>query len=135
MKKYSLDIKSEVAQIPIAIDTIKKILPLDKNLKLSGIELCIQEALSNAIIHGNANDASKEVKVNYFILDEMLHVIVEDEGVGVSNKNRNKSLKSISEENLLDESGRGIMLMKHFCSDVKFDKSKIELILSLKGKL
>ena len=34
-------------------------------------------------------------------------------------------------EDLLKESGRGIILMKHFCKDVIFDKTSIELIMEL----
>lgn len=132
MKEYSLDINSEISQIPIVIGKIKNILNLHDKKKINSIELCIQEALSNAIRHGNANDIQRHVKTNYYILDNFLHVIVEDEGVGIPLDNSKRSLDDITKESLFDESGRGIMLMKHFCHEIKFDKNRVELVLSLK---
>lgn len=133
MKRYSLDIKSSKAQIIPTIKKVKSILELSDKRTLNNIELCLQEALANAITHGNKNDSKKHIKVNYFIQDEYLHVIIEDEGNGISPLKQEKTVEHITADNLLDESGRGIMLMKYFCHEVKFDEKSIELVLSLKA--
>jgi len=44
--------------------------------------LCIDEALINAIIHGNASDPSKKVTVNVFCSETAWGVEITDEGSG-----------------------------------------------------
>lgn len=97
--------------------------------KISTLSLVIQEAIVNAIIHGNKENKEKNVTLSYSLLDSNLHIKVEDEGSGIPKNTKTK--ENITAEDLLKESGRGIILMKHFCKDVIFDKTSIELIMEL----
>jgi serine/threonine-protein kinase RsbW len=97
--------------------------------KRSIFTLVIKEAIVNAIIHGNKEDKEKNVTVSYNILNQDLHVNIQDEGNGIPVSNKIK--ENINDEDLLKESGRGIILMKHLCKDVIFNKTSIELIMEL----
>jgi serine/threonine-protein kinase RsbW len=72
------------------------------------VALC--EALSNAIICGNGEDARKEVRVRVEVRDDVVIVEVEDEGQGFD-------LDACTEdctapENIEREDGRGLFLMR-----------------------
>lgn len=80
-----------------------------KQLSLN-IRVALTEALSNAILRGNADDASKEVRVRVEFTDGRLIVEVEDEGIGFD-------LDACTEdpttpENIGREDGRGLYLMR-----------------------
>ena len=47
-----------------------------------GIHLAVEEALMNAIKHGNQRDPRKLVSVDYKLSQDLLRVVVEDQGEG-----------------------------------------------------
>lgn len=74
------------------------------------LPVALTEALSNAILRGNGEDAAKEVRVRVEFADDSLVVEVEDEGQGFD-------LDACTEdpttpENLEREDGRGLFLMR-----------------------
>ena len=122
------------------LSNIKKVfLWLEKNLfslidnksKKSTLSLVLQEALSNAIIHGNKQNKNKNVTLSYSLKDKDIHFQIIDEGEGIPIKKQEKDEEHIKDEDLLKDSGRGIILMKHFCKDVVFKKNCIELVVEL----
>ncbi|MFN4112031.1 MAG: ATP-binding protein [Ignavibacteria bacterium] len=100
--------------------------------KYNNILLAVTEAVNNAIIHGNKNDISKEIELEFIITDDFIKIIVTDEGEGFD-------LQSVPDptlpENLLSEHGRGIFIMKHFVDELKVEKSPKGSSLVLKIKL
>lgn len=81
------------------------------------IRLSLEEALTNAIKHGNRFDRDKTVVLAYCIDDEQLRVSITDEGGGfVPADVPDPTL----DENLERPSGRGIMLMRAFMNRVEF---------------
>ena len=97
--------------------------------KIPTLSLVINEAIINAIVHGNKEDKSKKVTLSFFLKDLNLHIKVKDEGNGIPLENSLK--EKVSNDDLLKDSGRGIILMKHFCKDIIFDKNSVELIMEL----
>ena len=84
------------------------------------IEMAAQEALANAIVHGNQVDPEKRVYLTCgCALDGEVNLTVRDEGQGfkpdcVADPN--------APENQLRISGRGIHLMKTFMDEVSFEQ-------------
>jgi len=99
--------------------------------KYQSIILGLQEAITNAIVHGNKSDEKKFVNISY-CLNEKLMITIEDEGNGVLEKNQDLDVSKISKEDVFKESKRGIMLMKHFCDEVVFNKNSITLVMLYK---
>lgn len=87
---------------------------------LFAIRLALDEAVANAIRHGNANDASKQVTIEYQVDGKELRVTVCDQGPGFD-----PSLipDPTLDENLERPSGRGVMLMNAYMSEVSFNES------------
>jgi serine/threonine-protein kinase RsbW len=84
---------------------------------LFGIKLAVEEALVNAIKHGNQMDRSKKVHISYRILPERFEVHITDEGGGFD---PNDVPDPCAPENLERPCGRGLMLMRHYMSEVYF---------------
>lgn len=79
------------------------------------IKLALEEALTNAIKHGNRNDRAKQVVVRYFVDADRAIIMVRDEGPGFT---PNAVPDCTADENLERPSGRGIMLMHAYMTRI-----------------
>lgn len=95
------------------------------------IRLCIEEALRNAMEHGNRLNTELPVKVTYGVAANTLKVEIEDAGEGFDHKNLSDPTK---EENLLRDRKRGVFLIYQLMDEVIFnDKgNRITMIKKLK---
>jgi serine/threonine-protein kinase RsbW len=82
-----------------------------------GIKLALEEALVNAIKHGNQMDRSKKVQISYHIVPDRFEIHITDEGVGFD---PGDVPDPTAVENLERPCGRGLMLMRHYMSEVTF---------------
>ena len=82
------------------------------------LRLSIEEALSNAIRHGNLYDSTKKVDVQYSINPERIELYVRDEGRGFD---PGVVPDPTTPENLESPNGRGIMLMRAYMNKVEFN--------------
>lgn len=86
--------------------------------EIFGIKLALEEALVNAIKHGNQMDRSKKVHISYRIIPHRFDIHITDEGIGFDPED---VPDCTSVENLERPCGRGLMLMRHYMSHVEFD--------------
>jgi serine/threonine-protein kinase RsbW len=85
---------------------------------LFGVRLAMEEAIVNAVKHGNRNDKNKHVRIGYQIHPERIVVEIEDQGAGF---NPDKVPDPTAPENLEKPSGRGLLLMKTYTTWVRFN--------------
>ena len=83
------------------------------------IRISLEEAIVNAIRHGNRLDASKRVKVESSTAPGYVEVMVEDEGAGFDRKGVPDPTAT---ENLCRPSGRGILLIESYMTSVNWEK-------------
>jgi serine/threonine-protein kinase RsbW len=88
--------------------------PADVTMNLP---LAVDEAVSNAIIHGNKRDQRKRVEVEGQIDGELLRLKVRDEGDGFQH---DRSHSPVDPENLLSPSGRGLFLIESVMDAMRF---------------
>jgi serine/threonine-protein kinase RsbW len=81
------------------------------------IRLAVEEALVNAIRHGNQLDETKQVRVTCKVSQESVWVEIVDEGPGF---NPDDLPDPTAPENLERPSGRGVMLMRSFMTHVEY---------------
>jgi serine/threonine-protein kinase RsbW len=81
------------------------------------VKLALEEALINAIKHGNKLDKNKRVKIEAKITPDVAEITIEDEGPGFD---RSSVPDPTLEENLEKCSGRGILLMEAYMNSVKW---------------
>jgi serine/threonine-protein kinase RsbW len=85
--------------------------------EIFGAHLAMEEAFTNAVLHGNAADSSKKVTIDYLITPEKIDVSITDEGDGFDPESIPDPR---SEENLSKSSGRGVLLMRAYMDVVEF---------------
>lgn len=85
--------------------------------EIFGIRLALEEALVNAIKHGNNLDRSKKVHIAYGVRPERFDIRIMDEGPGFD---PDEVPDPTDIENLERPCGRGLMLMRHYMNLVSF---------------
>lgn len=129
---YSLQLPSTSASIAIVENFIDNLVP---KLNLSdevyaNMMTCVNEAVSNAIVHGNKENPSKIVYVNIEnIANRRLIFSIADEGEGF---NFNNLPDPTAPENLEKLSGRGIYIMKKLADQCIFNSRGNEVELHFK---
>jgi len=93
------------------------------------IWLATQEALNNAIEHGNKMDESKKVDFRIQVEDEEFRIVVKDEGEGFDFSTVPDPTKP---ENLLKTSGRGIFYMRSFMDRVEYNNENGTTVTMIK---
>ncbi len=81
------------------------------------IALSLREAVNNAVLHGNANDLSKWIEVEFQVAGDTLLIKVWDEGEGFPEELLEDPT---APENILKPRGRGVFLMNQFVDEVSF---------------
>jgi serine/threonine-protein kinase RsbW len=88
--------------------------------ELFGIRLALEEALVNAVKHGNRQDPAKTVGIRYQITSKEFLIEIEDEGRGFDPEGVPDPLNP---ENLERPGGRGVFLMRHYMSWVQYNEA------------
>ncbi len=97
------------------VDQLKKHGWTDSNI--FGVHLSLEEAVVNAIKHGNRESPEKRVHVSCKISPTRCWIEVRDEGPGF---NPEAVPDCTLDENLDKPSGRGLMLMRNFMTMVNY---------------
>ncbi|QQE11389.1 ATP-binding protein [Planctomycetota bacterium] len=82
------------------------------------IQLALDEAVTNAIRHGNKLDDTKNVTVQYTIDDQRISITICDEGEGFDPY---EIPDPTLDENLTCPSGRGVMLIQAYMTSVSYN--------------
>ena len=90
------------------------------------IHLAVEEALVNAIVHGNRLDASKRVHVDCLVSADMVRVGISDEGPGFD---PGAVPDCTLDERLESPSGRGVMLMRTFMTRIEYNAKGNAVVL------
>lgn len=81
------------------------------------VYLGLSEALTNSIIHGNKNNPCKQVRIVVNCTHNEIFIEIADEGEGFFHE----LIKDpTSLENIRNENGRGIFLMRHYAEQVDY---------------
>ncbi len=91
-----------------------------------GVHLATDEALANAIIHGNASDSRKHVRFSCRLSPRKIHIEIVDEGDGFD---PNALPDPTTPAHHSCPTGRGVMLMKAFMSHVDFQEGGRRVVM------
>lgn len=125
--RLNMTIQGSVEEVTPAVERIMAVVQ-DMHCskgKANEIELALQEALANAVVHGCGEDPSRNVQV-CVACDETrgMLIIIRDPGPGFDPKDIPSPL---SGENLYAEGGRGIYLINQLMDEVHFEKGGTEI--------
>jgi len=97
----------------LALDAAKKV-GFDEDGQNS-IGMAVRECMVNAVVHGNRYNQNKPVHFEIEVSKENLTIVIGDEGEGFDFGSLPDPL---APENLLRQSGRGILLIRAFMDEV-----------------
>jgi serine/threonine-protein kinase RsbW len=83
------------------------------------IRIALEEAMVNAIKHGNGLDPAKKVHVESRVTPKRAEITIEDEGPGFD---RSAIPNPTEDDNLERPSGRGILLIESYMDDVQWSR-------------
>jgi serine/threonine-protein kinase RsbW len=82
-----------------------------------GVDMAVREAVTNAVLHGNRQSASKTVEVRFKSSPGLVEITVRDKGAGFDPRG---VPDPTDPQNVLKTSGRGILFMKNFMDEVEW---------------
>ncbi len=91
-----------------------------------GVHLAMEEALVNAIMHGNRLDDSKHVAIRCCLSPHTVHIEISDEGEGFD---PDALPDPTDPQRLHIPRGRGVMLMREFMSSVEFNAAGNKVVM------
>ena|SRR3989339_401880 len=83
------------------------------------VHLALEEALVNAINHGNKMDSQKQVVISYSVGQDMAEISVADQGNGFDPRHVPDPRCG---ENLYKAGGRGLFLIQSYMDEVDFNE-------------
>jgi len=92
-----------------------------------GVRLALEEALVNAIKHGNRMDPTKQVYIACKLNDQKITVVIEDQGDGFR---LDEVPDPTEDENLDKPGGRGIMLIRSFMTSIEYNDKGNRMTMS-----
>ena len=96
-------------------------------MDLFRIQMALEEAVVNAIEHGNKRDLSKKVRLFFDVTPEKVIMLISDEGAGFDHRN----VADPTSEELVDKPrGRGVMLMRELMDEAIFNEIGNEVTMS-----
>jgi serine/threonine-protein kinase RsbW len=140
MHWYSNDIKAEAAAMHLGLEenarrvqihTLAEMDPVFEHLEnwmrllgyprkdIFSVRLVLQEAVSNALRHGNGDDPAKHVDVRYVVSLAEVLAEVQDQGTGFD---PDALPNPLAEENLERPCGRGVFLMRIYATWMSFNQ-------------
>lgn len=92
-----------------------------------GVRLALEEALVNAIKHGNRMDPTKQVYIACNLNNQKVTVVIEDQGDGFK---LDEVPDPTEDENLDKPGGRGIMLIRSFMTSIEYNDKGNRMTMS-----
>ena len=116
-----VSVPSDVAYIEEAVELVARHLEtsfVDRRTVRFNLRVALTEALANAIIYGNAEDASKRVVVRALFGRNTAQVEVIDEGCGFDHLCQPDPTMPFA---LMQPRGRGLFLIRQLVDEVRFN--------------
>ncbi len=83
---------------------------------LHALGMAVREAAVNAVVHGNRYNSRKKVHLKVSLSSDRLAIVIGDEGEGFE---RDAIADPLAPENLLRQSGRGLLLIRAFVDELE----------------
>ncbi len=115
----NLILPNDLAEVRRVQDEIEAALQTNQfgDTDVFAIKLAVEEALVNAIKHGNQLDPNKKVRVGYAVNEERFDITIVDEGPGF---NPAEVPDPTDDDGLERNCGRGVFLIKSFMTVVEY---------------
>jgi len=97
---------------------------IEDEARLENVAICMEELLSNALVHGNRRDKDKQIKVKMVFDSKKFVLSVKDEGAGFDGESY---LGRIREEQESVPDKRGLFIVDFLMDELRFNKKGNEV--------
>lgn len=136
MKKYEFTYRSTPESVGVMLDELEVVLSQHEVSEPTSRRIClaVSEAFTNALLHGNKRDPHKVIKLALKVNDQEVVADIVDQGTGGLGRIQGKK-----PADTLDENGRGVDLIRHYATSVRFDEKpsgglRVSIVFSRKDK-
>ncbi|HEX8843451.1 MAG TPA: ATP-binding protein [Pyrinomonadaceae bacterium] len=84
-----------------------------------GVDMAVREAVTNAVLHGNRQDETKTVEVEFKDSPSAIEITIRDMGEGFD---PGSVPDPTDPQNIMKTSGRGILFMRTFMDEVEWSR-------------
>ena len=117
------------AHLPLMEEILEQLASLEwEGRDYFGVQMALEESLSNAIRHGNKLDESKVVRVHCKVSATRFWLQVEDQGEGFV---PDAVADCTSEEGLASAGGRGMMLIQSYMTSLEHNESGNQITMEM----
>ncbi len=129
--KFAATIASDLDQLARIRPQIAQLLEANSisSDDIGNIGWAVEEAVANALKHGNRMDPLKTVRIQCSIFADKVRIEVEDQGQGFQ---LDEARDATADENLELPNGRGILMMKMLMDVVEYHNDENLLVLEKK---
>ncbi len=126
---HDLFVASDLAEVRRVQDLVEAALQANRfgESDQFAVKLAVEEALVNAIKHGNQLDPGKRVRVQYSVAGDLFRIHITDEGPGFNPED----LPDPTADDFLERPcGRGVLLIRSFMTSVDYLGRGNEVVMS-----
>lgn len=126
---HDLFVASDLAEVRRVQDLVEAALQANRfgESDQFAVKLAVEEALVNAIKHGNQLDPDKRVRVQYSVAGDLFRIHITDEGPGFNPED----LPDPTADDFLERPcGRGVLLIRSFMTSVDYLGRGNEVVMS-----
>ena len=120
----TLEIDSKLELVHETVEQLLSVCRVDVSMRESA-ELCLNEVLNNAIVHGNASDPKKRIRIHVLEQQGRLLFRITDESRGLADN----ALDIAKLPDVTATSGRGLALIKALLPDSRIDDGDTVLVV------
>ncbi len=114
---------------------IEKLKEIDGTVNIDDFDLnlILDEAIINAMEHGNSWDPEKNITIKIYYTGKDVQILIEDEGSGFNYNDLDNNDLKWQPDSSLDLRGRGIFLLKQLCDIEWINRGNvIKIVLPVK---
>ena len=122
-----LTMPSKLAAVALTVEMVRRMmetLDLDHDW-ISRTELCLQEALLNAHVHGNRGDPERTIYLRCMFSADKIELQVEDQGGGYEPD------RQVSNIGTIKPTGRGLFLIRELMDSVVVNSTGNQIVMSI----
>ena len=127
-KNFDMKIPSDRSYVSIVSKYFIEFITLNNFTCFDSLVVAFEEALINAIVHGNKEDSSKDVRITFESSGDSIKVSVENEGEGFDYTDAMLKLTQ-SQENIFQAYGRGIFLISLYTDSFYYENFGKRIVL------
>ena len=127
-KNFDMKISSDRSYVPIVSKYFVDFLTINNFTGFDSLIVAFEEALINAIVHGNKEDYSKDVRITFESFNDSIKISVENEGEGFDYTDAMLKLTE-SQENIFQPYGRGIYLVSLYSDNFYYENFGKRIVL------